>query len=92
MVTYGAYFGCLLTDHDMAAVGTLPDHVAILREHPFLLDVIEQLTIAGLVLCLDFGDTFKLIGNLVKALLTGLLSHAGIHIRPFEVLTCSGSL
>ena len=92
MVTYGAYFRSLLTNHDMTAIGTLPDHVAILREHPLLLDVVEQFTIAGLVLSLNLSHALKLPGNIVEALLTGLLGHAGIHIRPLEILTGSGSL
>ena len=92
MVADGALLGSLLADDDMSAVGALPDYVVVFREHAFLINIVEQLTIALLMLLLNLGYSLELLGNLVEALLTGLLSHTGIHVCPLEVLTIGSSL
>ena len=37
-------------------------------------------------------DHLELLGNLVKAFLAGFASHAGVHVRPLEVLAVGGIL
>ena len=73
----------------MSAVSTLPYHITLAREYYCILDVLQQLAIALLMVLLDSPHLFKFLGNLVKAFFTSLLSHASIHISPFEVLTVS---
>ena len=92
VVTDGTYLGRLLANHNVSAVAALPDYVAILGEYALLLDVIQELAIALLVLLLDFGHALKLLGYLVEAFLASLLGHAGIHVGPLEVLAISGCL
>ena len=92
MVADRANLGSLLANDNMAAVGALPDDIAVLREDTLVLDVVQQLAIALLMSLLDGSNALELLGNLDESLLTGLTSHAGIHICPFEVLTTSGSL
>ena len=60
MVTRGTHLGCLLADDDMAAVAALPDHITLAREHHSILDILQQLAIAFLVMFLDGAYEFKL--------------------------------
>ena len=90
MVADRADVGSLAADDDVAAVGALPDHAAVLGEDLAVLDVPEQLAVALLVMLLDFGDHFELAGDLVEALGTRLARHPGVHVRPFEVLAGGG--
>ena len=53
MVANGANLRSLLANNDMATVAALPDAVAVTREDNALLDVLEQLAIALLVVTLD---------------------------------------
>ncbi len=50
----------------------------------------EQLAIALLVLLLDLAHLLEQVGNVVKALLPGLLGHVGIHVSPLVVLPLGG--
>ena len=60
MVAGGTDLGSLLADDDMAAVAALPDHITLAREHHSILDVLQQLAIAFLVMLLDSAHEFKL--------------------------------
>ena len=59
MGAYGAYLGCLSSDVYMAAVRTLPYHVAVAREYQSALDIRQQLAVTLLVLLLDPADLFE---------------------------------
>ncbi len=61
-----AHFGRLLADMDMAAVGALPDHIAVAGEHEAVFNVAQQLAIAFFMLFFDLGDAFKQRRNVVK--------------------------
>ena len=41
MVTDGTLLRCLLADDDVAAVGALPDDIAVFRENAFLLNIVQ---------------------------------------------------
>ena len=60
MVAGGTDLGSLLADDDMAAVAALPDHITLTREDHRILDVLQQLAIAFLVMFLDGAYEFKL--------------------------------
>ena len=60
MVTHWTHLGSLLADDDMAAVAALPDHITLAREDHSILDVLQQLAIAFLVMFLDGAYEFKL--------------------------------
>ena len=74
---------------DMAAVGTLPDHIAVSGEHQAPLHVGQQLAVTLLMLLLDLGNFGEQECDVVKALLLGLLGHGGVHIGPLVVLALS---
>ena len=46
MITYRADFRSFLANTDMAAVRTLPDHIAISGKYDFFLNVIKELKIS----------------------------------------------
>ena len=87
----GANLRSLLANNDMATVAALPDAVAVAREDNALLDVLDQLAVALLVVTLDGANHTELSGNLLEALLVGLLGHTIVHVRPLIVLA-SGSI
>ena len=76
----------------VAAVAALPDHVAVPGEHQAALHIGQQLAVALLVLLLDLGHFLKQEGDVVEALLLGLLGHGGIHVGPLVVLALSSGL
>ena len=90
MVADGTDVRGLGADHDVAAVGALPDAVALAGEDEAALDVGEEPAVALFVLLLDLTNHLKLERNLLESFLAGLLGHAGIHVRPLEVLTVRG--
>ena len=90
MVTDGADGGGLLADDDVAAVGALPDAVALAGEDDAVLDVLEELAVALLVLFLDLAHHAELGGDLLEAFFLRFLGHAGVHVRPLVVLAGSG--
>ena len=51
---------CLLADDDMSAIAALPDNITLAREHHSILDILQQLAIAFLVMFLDGAYEFKL--------------------------------
>ena len=58
----GAHLGSILADDDMAAVGALPDHVAVAGEHKAALNIRQQLAVAVFVLTLELSHFFNGIG------------------------------
>ena len=92
MGAHRAHLGGLLAHVDVAAVAALPDHVAIAGEHNAALHIGQQLPVALLMLLLDLGHFLEQEGDVVKALLLGLLGHGGVHIGPLIVLALGGSL
>ena len=90
MVADGADFGSLGSDDYVAAVGALPDYVAVAGEDQAVFDVGEEFAIALFVFFLDGADHFEMFGNLNEAFFAGLFGHAGVHVGPFEVLAVSG--
>ena len=92
MVTNGTYLRSFLANDNVAAVGTLPDDITVFGEYTLFADVVQQFAVALLMGFLDGCNTFKLLGNLVETLVTGLTGQTGIHVGPLEVLTTSGSL
>ena len=86
----GAHLGSILADDDMAAVGALPDHVAVAGEHKAALNIRQQLAVAVFVLTLDLSHFFKQESQVVKALFLGVLRHLGIHIGPLVILALGG--
>ena len=65
-----ANFRGLLADHDVTAVGALPNGIAFGREDHAALDTFEQLQITSFVLFFDGTDTFEQEGNFFKAFFT----------------------
>ena len=80
------------SNHDMAAVGALPNANPIAGKHDALLNVGQELAIPFLVLLLNGAHHLELIGNLIETLFASLASHTGIHIGPFKVLAICGIL
>ena len=56
----GAYAGSLLANDDVSTVAALPDGVSIAAEHDTVFDVLQQLTVALLMVLLDGSHTAKL--------------------------------
>ena len=75
-----------LADDDMATVAALPDAVSVAREDDLVVDILEKLTVALLVLTLNLGDATHLSCDVVEALLVGLACHTLVHVGPLEVL------
>ena len=61
MVAGGTNLRCLLADNDMPAVAALPDHITLAREYHSILDVLQQLAIALLVMLLDGTHEFEFL-------------------------------
>ena len=77
-------------DDQVAAVAALPDLDAALFKDGLGLDVVQQRAVALLVRLLDRGHAAELGGELVEALLLGVLRHALVHVGPLEVLSLGG--
>src|SRR3712207_724795 len=92
MVASGAYLGGLLADNNVSAVAAFPDTIVVAAENNAILDVLQQLQVALLVVLLDSGYQLKLGCNLGETFLTGFLGHVGVHVGPLIVLACGGVL
>ena len=73
MLADGADLGGCRTDDDMAAVAALPDGDAALGKDLHGLHVVQELAVALLVDLLDGGHAPELLGQLMEALLVGLV-------------------
>ena len=90
MVADRADLRSLLSDHDMTAVGALPDGVLVTGENHRILNLTQQLAVTLLMGLLNGADFGEEVGDLIKAFLLGGLGEAVIHVCPFEILTISG--
>ena len=90
MVAGRADLGCLLTDYDMTAVAALPYLDLALSKDLCRLHIVQQGTVALLMVLFDGSDQTEACGKLVEALFVGGFGEAVVHIRPFVVLTLSG--
>ena len=90
VVTDGADGGSLLADDDVAAVGALPDAVALAGEDNAVLDVLQELAVALFVLLLDLAHHAELGRDLLESFFFRFLRHAGVHVRPLVVLAGRG--
>ena len=89
MVAGRADFRCLLTDYDMTAVAALPYLDLTLGKDLCHLHIVQQGTVALLMVLFDGSDQTEACGKLVEALFVGGFGEAVVHIRPFVVLTLS---
>ena len=90
MVAGGADHGRLLAYHDMTAVAALPYLDLALGKDLGHLHVVQQRTVALLVVLLNGGHQTEAGSQLREALLLGGLGETVVHIRPLVVLALSG--
>ena len=88
--TDGADLGGFSADDDVTAVAALPDADTALAEDLGGLHVVQQGTVAFLVVLLDGRDGPELLGQLVESLLVGFAGELVIHVRPLVVLAFGG--
>ena len=100
MVADGAYLGSLGANHDVSAIRTLPDAVALAAEDDGVLNVLQQAAIALFVMLFYGTHHLKLFRNLVKSFFACLACKLSVHVCPFivfslggieEVLFCAGN-
>ena len=90
MVAGGANLRGLLAHDDVTAVAALPHLDLALGEDLRHLHIVQQGTVALLVMLFNGGDQAETLGQLMKAFLIGSFGKAIVHIRPLVVLTLSG--
>ena len=90
MVTGRANLRGLLADHDMPAVAALPYLDLALGKDLRHLHIVQQGTVALLVVLFNGGYQAETLGQLMEALLVGGFGEAVVHIRPLVVLALSG--
>ena len=90
MVAGRADLGCLLTDYDMTAVAALPYLDLALSKDLCRLHIVQQGTVALLVVLFNGGDHAETLGQRMETFLIGCFGKAVVHIRPLVVLTLSG--
>ena len=91
MIAHGALLGRFRALDDGSAVAALP--LVLADAHPDLagLDILRELAVAFLVMCLDLRDLAELEGDVGEALGLGLVSHALVHVGPLLMLArCGG--
>ena len=86
MVADGAHVRRGGADDDVAAVGALPDAVAVAGEDEAAFDVGEEFAVALFVFLFDGAHHAELGGDFGEAFGIGLGGHAVVHVGPFEVL------
>ena len=77
---------------DVAAVPTLPHLHLTLGKHLRHLHIVQQGTVALLMVLLDGGHQTEAVGQLGKAFGLGGLGEVLVHVRPFVVLALGGGL
>ena len=90
MVAGRADLRCFLTDHDMPAVAALPYLDLTLGEDLRHLHIVQQGTVALLMMLFNGGYQAETLGQLMETLLVGGFGKAVVHIRPLVVLALSG--
>ncbi len=74
----------------MATVAADPYGVALAGEYDAFFDILQQTTVALLVVTLDGGDSAEAGGNGSETFLFGFTGHTVIHIGPLVVLSFGG--
>ena len=90
MVTGGADLRGLIPYHDVAAVAALPYLDLALCKDLRHLHIVQQGTVALLVVLFNGSDQTETLRQLMKAFLIGCFGKAVVHIRPLVVLALSG--
>ena len=90
MVAGGANLRGLLAYDDVTAVAALPHLDLALGEDLRHLHIVQQGTVALLVMLFNGGDQAETLGQLMETFLIGSFGKAIVHIRPLVVLTLSG--
>ena len=80
----------LLTDHDMTAVAALPHLDLALGKDLRRLHIVQQGTVALLMVLFNGGYQAETLGQLMETFLVGGFGKAVVHIRPLVVLALSG--
>ena len=83
---YRTYLGCFRTYYYVTAVAALPHCHAALFEHFHCFNIVEQGTVALLMMLFDSSNSAELCSDLCEAFFLGFHCHSLIHIRPLEVL------
>ena len=79
-----------LTDHNVTAVAALPYLDLTLGKDLRHLHIVQQGTVALLVVLFNGSDQTEALRQLMKAFFIGGFGKAVVHIRPLVVLTLSG--
>ena len=87
VIADGADFGSLGADHNMAAVAAFPDFDLALFDHLLHLNVLQQGTVAFLVMLFDCGNTAELRGEFRESFLFRCFGEGFVHIGPLLVFT-----
>lgn len=90
MVAGGANLRGLLAHDDVTAVAALPHLDLALGEDLRHLHIVQQGTVALLVVLFNGGDQAETLGQRMETFLIGCFGKAVVHIRPLVVLTLSG--
>ncbi len=91
MIAYRAQFRGFAADIDMSAVTALPAILSDTYPNFTGLNILKKFEVTLLVMFLDFSDTLKLKGNILKAFGTCLLGKLTVHLSPLLVLAGCGS-
>ena len=76
MLAHRADFRRALAYHDVAAVGALPDHIAVAGEDEAAFHIGEQLAVTLFVFFFDLADRLEQVCEMVEALFLRFLCHA----------------
>ena len=87
MIAGGADFRGFLPNDDVTAVAALPHLDLALGKDLRCLHIVQQGTVALLMVLFNGGDQAEALRQLMKALLVGGFGKAVVHIRPLVVLT-----
>src|SRR5574344_2148310 len=79
-----------LTDHNVTAVAALPYLDLTLGKDLRHLHIVQQGTVALLVVLFNGGNQTEALRQLMETLLIGGFGEAVVHIRPLVVLSLSG--
>ena len=90
MVAGGANLRGFLAHDDVTAVAALPHLDLALGEDLRHLHIVQQGTVALLVMLFNGGDQAETLGQLMETFLIGCFGKAVVHIRPLVVLALSG--
>ena len=90
MVAGGADLRRFLTDHNVTAVAALPYLDFTLGKDLRHLHIVQQGTVALLMVLFNGGDQTEALRQLMKAFFIGGFGKAVVHIRPLVILALSG--